>query len=149
MTSAMASMADVFLVSLLAAVVPVVIFVVLRKAEKCRDLLAALREGRRRRRRSSASPSSATSTPHSMLALLRVAPSEHGFLPARVPDFSFDNTILDGFVQVSRERESKRPGGGGFELSPCSLALLSVVRLSFFDIFWFLFSTPTSLENRL
>ena len=101
----MASTADVFLVSLLAAVVPIVLFVLLRKrggADKgWSALLAALRERRWRTSRSHSSASSAA-TLHPMLT--RVAPSEHGFLPARVPCFSFDNAVLDGFVQVSRGR---------------------------------------------
>lgn len=97
----MASAAEVLLVSLLAAVAPVVLFVLLRKGEERGEdkgwaLLAALRE--RLRWLSSASSSTAATLHHPMLT--RVAPSEHGFLPARVPDFSFDNAVLDGFVQV-------------------------------------------------
>lgn len=90
--------AELVLVSLLAAVVPVALFVLLQKTEASKGpalLFAALRwkqhQQRHRLRRSSA-------TRHSMLT--RVAPSEHGFLPAKVPDFRFDNDVLDGFVKV-------------------------------------------------
>jgi len=90
--------AELVLVSLLAAVVPVALFVLLHKTEASKGpalLFAALRwkqhQQRHRLRRSSA-------TRHSMLT--RVAPSEHGFLPAKVPDFRFDNDVLDGFVKV-------------------------------------------------
>ena len=139
----MASAADVLLVSLLAAVAPVVLFVLLRKgqgkgAEKGTALLTALRE--RLRWLSSASASS-TATPHHHPMLTRVAPSEHGFLPARVPDFSFDNAILDGFVQV---RKLKGTGSWRFRVNPnvFSTSVVSLARSAVCPWFFSLLPNP-------
>lgn len=102
----MTSKADLTITVLAAAAVPVVLFVLLQKrgAKKGSAVLVALREKQRMRRRRSASASmssSATLTLQSMLS--KVAPSPHGFLPGRVPDFSFNNTVLDEFVKVVDE----------------------------------------------
>lgn len=113
----MAATADLLIVTLLAAMAPIVVFVLLQKrgAEKGFALLAVLRERRwlSRRRSATSSTLSQTMTPHSMLS--KVAPSPHGFLPARVPDFSFNNAVLDGLVQVE---DTLKSSSAVFELCP-------------------------------
>ena len=93
-----AELLHLFVTTLLSAAVPVVLFVLLRK-RGAEEGPAALFSGRRwplqRRGRSSAS------TPPTTSMLLKVSPSAFGFLPDRVPCFSFDNALLDGIVAVS------------------------------------------------